>query len=110
MTTIVRTAVIRCSYCQEPAEGLRSWLIHHDRTSPVVALGHDLCYPLFMDDLVLISGGVEGAHPKAGSCHLCGKHAQRARVVAEIHSEAGPGATVVRCLACCKIPLQTTAA
>ncbi|MFC1429613.1 hypothetical protein ACEZDB_02955 [Streptacidiphilus sp. N1-3] len=104
MTLTMPTTTVRCTYCQEPAEGLRAWLIRHDRRSPVVAMNHEACYPQFIDDLVLIEGGVEGAYPTPGSCHLCGKHTQRARVVAEIHSEAGAGATVVRCLECCKNP------
>lgn len=55
-----------------------------------------------MNDLQLMSGGVEGALPAARSCHRCGKWAARARVVAEIESNSGPGAIVVRCRACCQ--------
>ncbi|MFC1419216.1 hypothetical protein [Streptacidiphilus cavernicola] len=36
----------------------------------------------------------------AGYCHRCETWTPDARVVAEIHSDAGAGGTVVRCQAC----------
>lgn len=106
MTTAIQAAAVCCSYCLQPAEGLRSRLIYGDPTSPVVALDHEACYPIFLDDLILVSSGVPGAHPQAGSCHLCRAHTPRARVIAEIHTSSGAGAIVVRCLGCCKAETQ----
>ena len=40
----------------------------------------------------------------AGSCHLCGTWSEEALVVAEIPSNSGAGATVVRCSGACPRP------
>lgn len=93
-----------CDYCQHPAEGLRCRLLHGDPKSKLVALDHPACYVVFMADLVLMSGGVPGAYPAAGYCHKCKTWTPRGRVVAEIHTDAGAGGIVVRCLACCQPP------
>ncbi|MHA6761826.1 hypothetical protein [Streptacidiphilus sp. PAMC 29251] len=104
MTAPTITAARQCSYCQHPAEGLRARLVLGDPASKAVALDHQDCYPEFMGDLVLISGGVEGAQPAAGYCHACREWTPRGRVVAEIQGDIGAGAVVVRCLACCRNP------
>ena len=90
-----------CHYCSNPAEAATARL-SEDRNSPLVALDHGDCYALFMIDLMLMSSGVPGALPAAGCCHLCEQWVPRARVVAEIESNSGPGAIVVRCRACCQ--------
>ena len=73
-----------------------------DPASRIVGLDHADCYPLFMADLVLMSGGVEGAYPAAGWCHRCQEWTPRGRVIAEIHTNSAAGAIVVRCLDCCR--------
>lgn len=99
MTTV---AARRCDYCQEPATGLRARLFYDDPNSMTVAQEHPACYQVFMGDLVLVSGGVEGAKPQPGWCHACGEWTPRGRVVAEIHTANAAGGIVVRCLACCR--------
>ena len=44
----------------------------------------------------------------AGHCHRCGAWSKTARIVAEIHSDSGAGATVVRCASGCTRPIRRT--
>jgi hypothetical protein len=46
----------------------------------------------------------------AGHCHRCGTWSSTARIVAEIHSDSGAGATVVRCAGPCTRPIRRTRA
>ena len=43
-----------------------------------------------------------------GYCHRCEQWSPEARVIAEIHSDAGAGGTVVRCQACDLDPAPRT--
>ncbi|MHA6760141.1 hypothetical protein [Streptacidiphilus sp. PAMC 29251] len=44
----------------------------------------------------------------AGYCHRCGKWSAEARIIAEIHCDAGAGGTVVRCQPCDLRPTRRT--
>ncbi|MFC1434277.1 hypothetical protein ACEZDB_26920 [Streptacidiphilus sp. N1-3] len=46
-----------CDYCDEPSTGIRVRLDRDDPTAKRVAIGHEGCYPRFLDDVVARGGG-----------------------------------------------------
>lgn len=112
--TIIDTTTVRpdCDYCLNPSDGRHARLDPGDLASKRVALAHQPCYEQFMRDLAAWTTDENGlpVRPVAGRCHMCSAWTLAGRVVNEIHSDSGAGATIVRCAACCARPPQRDAA
>ena len=48
--------------------------------------------------------GLPEPRTASGSCHMCSRWTSDGRVIAEIDSNSGAGATIIRCPGCCKNP------